>query len=76
MTDFEGNRDGWHIRLSQRVTLPDQTVETWQLFFKDQPESSPMPKSIALDWMHTELKTGNTGTDWNAVIRDMTGGKS
>lgn len=51
-TEFEGDRNGWHIRLSLRVG----TVEVWQLWNGDSPESSPTLKSVVVQWMQEEIQ--------------------
>ena len=62
--EIEGDRHGWHIRLTMRVEPhPGFVVETWTLYHKDTPESSPSPKRFALAFLaqeqaYTEL-TGN-----------------
>jgi hypothetical protein len=53
-TEFEGDRNGWHIRLAKRVG----EIETWQLFHGDEPESSPAPKSVVLEWLEDETSGG------------------
>ena len=58
--EYEGDLKGWHIRLARRVKLDTgQTIEIWQLFKGDEPESSPMPKSIVLGWLMEEQKKGH-----------------
>lgn len=67
--EFEGDRQGWHIRLAQRVPLRASEIaayaqsgvtitalETWQLWNGDICESSPTIKEYAKEWMLEEQR--------------------